>query len=130
MEKHSEAPILGLRILQLVSKIGALRKFIQNSIFEFKDHNSRNHLFILAPPSYAEAKHISPDPHKFSKSKKKSQKRGVKGSQERKAETIVFSPLYAVFDLSNQVDEMTLRANEPKTDGGYVNEGVEKSTWL
>eukprot|EP00099_Drosophila_melanogaster_P024295 NP_652649.1 uncharacterized protein Dmel_CG18746 [Drosophila melanogaster] len=84
----------------------------------------------IAPPSYAEAKHISPDPHKFSKSKKKSQKRGVKGSQERKAETIVFSPLYAVFDLSNQVDEMTLRANEPKTDGGYVNEGVEKSTWL
>ncbi|EDV48175.1 arrestin domain-containing protein 3 [Drosophila erecta] len=84
----------------------------------------------IAQPTYSEAKHISPDSQKFSKSKKKSQKRSVKGSEVRKTDAIVFSPLYGVFDLSNQVDEMTLRTNELKTDGGYANDEVEKSTWL
>ncbi|EDW96340.1 arrestin domain-containing protein 3 [Drosophila yakuba] len=84
----------------------------------------------IAQPTYAAAKHISLDPQKFSKSKKKSQKKSIKGSQEKKNDAIVFLPLYGVFDLSNQVNELTLGTNELKTDGGYVNNEVEKSTWL
>jgi len=68
------------------------------------------------------AKHICPDPQKFAKSKKK--------SQQKKREDISFSPLYGVFDLSNQMEEVIVRPNENKTDGGYVNDEVEKSTWL
>ncbi|XP_016953776.1 arrestin domain-containing protein 2 [Drosophila biarmipes] len=84
----------------------------------------------IAPPDYVEAKHICPDPQKFPQSMKKSMKRIGKGSQEKKRDDISFAPLYGVFDLSNQTEEIIVRPNEMKTEGGYVNEEVEKSTWL
>ncbi|XP_044252246.2 arrestin domain-containing protein 17 isoform X1 [Drosophila takahashii] len=84
----------------------------------------------VAPPNYVAAKHICPDPQKCSKSKRKSQKISGKGSQDKKREEITFTPLYGIFELSNQTDEMILRPNQKKTDGGYVNEEVDKSTWL
>nr|XP_036674902.1 arrestin domain-containing protein 3 [Drosophila suzukii] len=84
----------------------------------------------IATPNYMAAKHICPDPQKFAKSKKKSQKKTGKGSQQKKREDISFTPLYGVFDLSNQMEEVIVRPNENKTDGGYVNDEVEKSTWL
>ncbi|KAH8304947.1 hypothetical protein KR018_011663, partial [Drosophila ironensis] len=83
----------------------------------------------IAPPHYVEANHIVPDPQKFKKSKKKSQRKPNKNALNPKKpnEKIVFSPLYAVFDLSGEVEEPIVR---PKTDGGYVNEDVDRSTWL
>ncbi|XP_017081833.1 arrestin domain-containing protein 3 [Drosophila eugracilis] len=84
----------------------------------------------IAPPIYAKAQHICPDPHKFDKSKKKSQKKPAKGTPEKKKEDILFTPLYGVFDLSNQVEEVIVIPNQIKTDGGYVNDEVDKSTWL
>ncbi|XP_052858867.1 arrestin domain-containing protein 3 [Drosophila gunungcola] len=80
----------------------------------------------IAPPTYAEAKHISPDPQMFLTPKKKSQKRSGKGPQEKK---IIFSPLYGIFDLSNEMEEIIVRPNKNRTSG-YVNEAIDKSTWL
>ncbi|XP_017053005.1 arrestin domain-containing protein 3 [Drosophila ficusphila] len=84
----------------------------------------------IAPPIYAVAKHIFPDPEKVSKAKKKTQKKSVKRSNAKIGEDIVFSPLYGVFDLSNQTEEIIVRPNAMNGDGGYANEEVDKSTWL
>ncbi|XP_016970858.1 arrestin domain-containing protein 3 [Drosophila rhopaloa] len=84
----------------------------------------------IAPPNYSEAKHIRPDQQKFLKAKKKFQRKSCKRAQEKKKEDISFTPLYGVFDLSNQLEEIIVRPNKNKSDGGYVNDTVDKSTWL
>ncbi|KAH8374747.1 hypothetical protein KR200_005090 [Drosophila serrata] len=84
----------------------------------------------IAPPHYAEAKHISPETQKSSKAKKKSIKKTTIKSKDQNGMEIVFTPLYAVFDLENPEENLILRSNEAKTDGGYVNEDVDRSTWL
>lgn len=64
---------------------------------------------------------------------KKTKKKSIKKSKKDAtipSEKITFSPLYAVFDLSGESDESIMRPKVIKTEGGYVNEDMDRSTWL
>ncbi|XP_017104241.2 arrestin domain-containing protein 17 [Drosophila bipectinata] len=82
----------------------------------------------IPPPHFLEAKHILPVQQKAKKSKKKSIKISKKESTNP-IEKITFTPLYAVFDLSCESDESIVRP-KVKTEGGFVNEDMDRSTWL
>ncbi|XP_034665283.1 arrestin domain-containing protein 2 [Drosophila subobscura] len=77
----------------------------------------------ITPPNFNEAKHIRPDRQRSSKSKKKSQKKA-------QTEEIVYTPLYAVFDLTSEMENAIERPKGYQTEGGFVNEDIDRSTWL
>ncbi|XP_022220373.2 arrestin domain-containing protein 2 [Drosophila obscura] len=77
----------------------------------------------ITPPNFYEAKHIRLERESSSRSKKKSQKK------DQTAE-IVYTPLYAVFELSTEMENAIERPKGYQTEGGFVNEDIDRSTWL
>ncbi|XP_017140076.1 arrestin domain-containing protein 3 [Drosophila miranda] len=77
----------------------------------------------IPAPKFSEAKHIRTNGKRSSKSKNKSLKRA-------QSEKIVYTPLYAVFDLPSEMENSIEIPKSYQSEGGFINEDIDRSTWM